>query len=215
MNASPALADGIYTARAEQADGAGNLGLSAADDVHRHFRRHHAAGRDAHHSGRRQLGHRHTPLYAGGAGTASGDLPTITINVYLGLTPSGAPLQTYTTTEAAGSWSVQGDTLPDGTYTVRAEQADAAGNLGVSAPHTFTIGTSYRDDVLSDSPAAYWRLGESARGRWRPTRSGTNNGTYQNGVTLGQTGALAGRREHRRLLRRRQRHRQRARTRAP
>ena len=77
------------------------------------------------------------------------------------MTPSGQPLQTYTTSEAGGSWSVQGDTLPDGVYTVRAEQDDAAGNLGLSAA-TFTVGTSYRDDVLSDNPAGYWRLGESS-----------------------------------------------------
>ena len=106
------------------------------------------------------------------------------------MTPSGSPLQTYTTTEAAGSWSVQGDTLPDGTYTVRAEQADADGNLGVSAPHTFTIGTIYSDEILSDSPAAFWRLGE-ASGTVADDEASTNNGTYQNGVTLGQTGALS------------------------
>jgi hypothetical protein len=135
-------------------------------------------------------GQNHTPLYSGGAGTASGDLPSITVHVYLGLVPSGSPLQTYTTTEAAGSWSVQGDTLPDGTYTVRAEQADADGNLGVSAPHTFTIGTSYSDEILSDSPAAFWRLGE-ASGTVADDEASTNNGTYQNGVTLGQSGALA------------------------
>jgi hypothetical protein len=189
VNASPALADGIYTARAEQTDGAGNLGLSPARTftvtsaditppaVSLATPADGSSGQD------------HTPVYAGGAGTASGDLPTITIHVYLGLVPSGSPLQTYTTSEAAGSWSVQGDTLPDGTYTVRAEQADAVGNLGVSAPHTFTIGTSYSDEILADSPAAYWRLGE-ASGTVADDEASTNNGTYQNGVTLGLTGAL-------------------------
>jgi hypothetical protein len=192
VNASPALDDGIYTAQAQQADSVGNVGLSSpatftvtsADitppAVTVTTPPNGSSGADP------------TPLYAGGAGTAPGDLPTITVNVYLGLTPSGEPLQTYTTAEAGGSWSVQGDTLPDGVYTVRAEQDDAAGNLGLSVPHTFTVGTSYRDDVLSDNPAGYWRLGESSGTVAASEVGATTNGTYANGVTLNQPGALTG-----------------------
>ena len=189
VNASPELSDGIYTARAEQADGAGNVGQSAAatftvtsaditpPNVTLATPADGSSGTDS------------TPQYTGAAGTQPGDLPTITLNVYAGLTPSGEPLQTFTTTEAGGSWSIEGDALPEGTYTARAEQDDEAGNLGMTAPHTFTVGTGYRDDVLSDAPAAYWRLGESA-GTVAADEKGTSNGTYQNGVTLGRAGVL-------------------------
>ena len=209
VNASPALADGIYTAQAQQADSVGNVGVSApatftvtsADitppAVTITTPPNGSSGADT------------TPLYAGGAGAAPGDLPTITVNVYLGLTPSGQPLQTYTTSEAGGSWSVQGDTLPDGVYTVRAEQDDAAGNLGLSTPHTFTVGTSYRDDVLSDNPAGYWRLGESSGTVAASELGATTNGSLRERRPPRPDGRTHRRLEPRRPLRRRRRHRQR------
>ena len=210
VNASPALADGIYTAQARQADSVGNVGLSApatftvtsADitppAVTITTPPNGSSGADT------------TPLYTGGAGTAPGDLPTITVNVYLGLTPSGQPLQTYTTSEAGGSWSVQGDTLPDGAYTIRAEQDDAAGNLGLSTPHTFTVGTSYRDDVLSDNPAGYWRLGEaSGNGRGQRARSDEQRQLRERRSPRSD-GRTHRRLEHRCRLRRGQRHRHRS-----
>ena len=102
MNASPQLSDGIYTARAEQADGAGNVGQSAAatftvtsaditpPNVTLTTPADGSSGTDS------------TPQYTGTAGTQPGDLPTITLNVYAGLTPSGEPLQTFTTTRGRG-----------------------------------------------------------------------------------------------------------------
>ncbi|HET6694917.1 MAG TPA: LamG domain-containing protein, partial [Gaiellaceae bacterium] len=49
--------------------------------------------------------------------------------------------------------------------------------------------STYREDVLSDGPSGYWRLGEGS-GTLADDEASTNNGTYQNGPTLGQTGAL-------------------------
>jgi concanavalin A-like lectin/glucanase superfamily protein len=49
----------------------------------------------------------------------------------------------------------------------------------------------YRDQVMADSPRAYWRLGEAAgSGTATDETSNANNGTYTNGPTLAQTGAL-------------------------
>jgi PKD repeat protein len=53
-----------------------------------------------------------------------------------------------------------------------------------------TVGP-YRTEVLADSPAAYWRLGESS-GSSALDSSGTNIGTINSGVTLGVPGALSG-----------------------
>ena len=54
--------------------------------------------------------------------------------------PAEQLVQTRTTSASAGSWSVNASpALADGIYTARAEQTDGAGNLGLSAPTTFTV----------------------------------------------------------------------------
>jgi hypothetical protein len=79
-------------------------------------------------------------LVAGTAGTAEGDLSTITIELVPGsTTESGAPLESLTVQASNGSWSAEFGGLSPGTYTVRAEQSDNAGNTGKSQPVTFTV----------------------------------------------------------------------------
>jgi hypothetical protein len=81
-----------------------------------------------------------SPTFSGTAGTASGDLPTVTVRLFAGSAVSGTPVQTLTTTAEDGEWSVDvASSLAEGTYTAQASQSDAAGNVGKSAPpHTFT-----------------------------------------------------------------------------
>ena len=87
-----------------------------------------------------------TPTLEGTAGTAAGDDANVTVRVYSGSTATGTPVQTATVAAgAAGSWSIAADALADGTWTVQATQGDAAGNLGTSAPVTFTIDTTPAD----------------------------------------------------------------------
>ena len=138
-----------------------------------------------------------TPTFAGQAGTGPGDSATVTVRVYSGSTTGGTLIQTLTTSRAGGgAYSTAAtSTLADGTYTAQAEQQDTAGNTGRSNAATFNVSTApagtstYRTDVLSDGPAAYWRLGESA-GTVAADEKGTSNGTYQNGVALGRAGVL-------------------------
>jgi hypothetical protein len=189
VNASSALAEGMYTARAEQADTASNVGLSAPNSftvtsaditgpaVTLTMPADGSSGSDT------------TPTLSGSAGTAAGDLPTITVKIWTGLSPSGTPLQTLIIAASGGSWSGTASELPQGTYAARAEQDDDAGNIGLSSPHTFTIGAAYADEVLADNPGGYWRLGE-ASGTTATDQTGTNPGTYQNGVVLRLQGAL-------------------------
>ena len=93
-----------------------------------------------------------TPTYDGTAGTAVGDLNTVTVKIYAGATATGSPVQTLSTTQSGGSWTVDGSpALADGTYTAQAEQSDSAGNTGQSAPNTFTIDTP--PDTIIDSAA--------------------------------------------------------------
>jgi hypothetical protein len=73
---------------------------------------------------------------------------------------------------------------------------DDDGAADDSDPLTITAqsagGTSYSQQVLADSPLAYWRLGE-ASGTSAADASGNNRtGTYLNTPSLGAPGALAG-----------------------
>lgn len=83
-----------------------------------------------------------TPLVAGRAGQASGDATDVTVRLWPGGATSGEPLLTLTAElDASGRWGAEPRSdLPRGTYTVRAEQTDAAGNLALSDAVTFAIG---------------------------------------------------------------------------
>ena len=149
---SPHLADGVYTAIAEQADDAGNLAISravtftvdttpplVAITVP-------AAG---------TLAKVSTLTFSGSSGQASGDEAVLALRIYSGTTPTGTPVQTVSPINIeAGAWSTNAvGALADGTYTAVAEQLDAAGNVGMSTPVTFTIDTT-APKVSLTSPAA-------------------------------------------------------------
>ena len=53
-------------------------------------------------------------------------------------------------------------------------------------------GTSYKDTILADNPLFYYRLGEASGTNAYDEVATTNNGTYYNTPTLGQTGAISG-----------------------
>jgi hypothetical protein len=73
-------------------------------------------------------------------GTASGDLPTITIQLFTGGTIGPqTPLETLVVQASNGSWSATFGGLGPGTYTAQATQQDEAGNTGTSAPVTFAV----------------------------------------------------------------------------
>ena len=82
----------------------------------------------------------------GAAGTAEGDSPTVTIQLYAGSKAVGSPLEAVSVQATGAAWSAAVGGLTPGTYTARAEQLDDVGNVGHSAPTTFT--------VTSTTPAA-------------------------------------------------------------
>jgi hypothetical protein len=94
-----------------------------------------------------------TPTFGGGAGTAAGD-GAVALKVYSGASASGTPVDTVAAVVSGGSWSATASALPDGTYTVRAEQSDAAGNLGVSATRTFTLDVPPQTAITSKPPSS-------------------------------------------------------------
>ena len=138
VDALPALADGTYTATAEQVDAAGNTGRSSANT----FTLDATAptltlAAPASNSSTGDT----TPTFSGTAGTAAGDSASVTVNVYAGSAAIGPPLQTLSTTRAAGgSYSVDASSpLAGGTYTAQAEQSDTVGNVGRSPPNSFSV----------------------------------------------------------------------------
>jgi subtilisin-like proprotein convertase family protein len=77
-----------------------------------------------------------TPQISGGAGTAPGDLPNVSVAIR---DAGGGLVQTLSASASGGGWSATAAALADGTYTVRAEQSDSSGNVGTSGPSTFTV----------------------------------------------------------------------------
>ncbi|MDX6367612.1 MAG: hypothetical protein QOK30_2688, partial [Nocardioidaceae bacterium] len=87
-----------------------------------------------------------TPTVSGTGGQVAGDNTSVSVKVYSGSTATGTAVQTATPSLASdGSWSAPLTTLADGTYTVQASQADAAGNTGTSSAVTFTVDTTVPD----------------------------------------------------------------------
>jgi hypothetical protein len=138
VTAKAALADGSYTAIAEQRDGTGNVGKSVASPFVVDATAPHvslnvpAEGATTSDS---------SQLVSGTAGKERGDLEQVTVELYSGSVASGAPLEDHavTTWGAGRSWSTTFAGLLPGSYTVRAVQLDEAGNSGASAPSTFTV----------------------------------------------------------------------------
>ncbi len=135
----PHLDDGTYTARVEQTDAAGNVGHGT---THTFTIESHAPTVTL--NALTTPTFNTTPSFSGSAGIRTGDLPTVTLKLYAGTQPTGASLQILTATvQNDGTWqSNPAAHLADGTYTARAEQSDAAGDTGVSAPSTFVVDTT-------------------------------------------------------------------------
>src|SRR4051794_8969039 len=105
-----------------------------------------------------------TPIVSGGAGDATGDAATVTVEVLSGATV----VRTISVARTGAGWSTGiSPALPDGTYTVRAKQADDAGNSATSTSRTLTVDTA-APNVAITSPADGFSSTETA-----PTFSGT------------------------------------------
>jgi hypothetical protein len=95
-----------------------------------------------------------TLSFSGEAGTAIGDCATVELQLYAGGAPvTGGPIDTIEVVREGATWSTGSiPALPDGPYTAQAEQSDEAGNIGLSAPFTFTVDTVAPTVSLSSVP---------------------------------------------------------------
>jgi hypothetical protein len=130
---APALADGQYTAVASQASSAGaeHVGQSAAatftvDTVAPHV----TIGSPA--QGAVTTGE--SVQVTGSAETDEHDLPVATVQLFSGSSAAAGqtPLQTLEVSVVGGKWTAVLGGLTPGAYSVRASQADEAGNRGLS-----------------------------------------------------------------------------------
>jgi peptidoglycan/xylan/chitin deacetylase (PgdA/CDA1 family) len=82
-----------------------------------------------------------TPTISGTGGAAATDDKSVSVSLYSGSSATGATVRQLTAAiGAGGAWSTTPATaLPNGTYTVRATQKDAADNTGTSNTVTFTV----------------------------------------------------------------------------
>ena len=156
--ASPALADGPYTARAEHSDSAGNSGTSptstfTVDTIPPTV----TLTNPPNGSSIAET----TPTLSGAAGSASADSGTVTVVIWGGASASGSPLHTLTTTDSGGSWAIASPALADGPYTARAQQSDAAGNTGTGETATFTVDTTPPPAVTTTPPAGRYSTPQS------------------------------------------------------
>ena len=134
-----------------------------------------------------------TPGITGTAGNLLGDSTSVNVVVKL----AGSPVRNFTVTRSGTSWSV-GPTewgatspLPDGTYTVEANQTDWASNTGTSAANTFTVDSHapsavitspVNGSIVSSSGTTYageslWPVGGCAANRICGTASDPSGGT--------------------------------------
>ncbi len=138
----PALANGVYTARAEQSDEAGNRTertvtfTIATNSPIVTLETPGFEVRETH------LLAGATPSFSGSGGTAPEDAKFVTVKLYSGTSASGRPVRTVEGSLIGSDWKAGPvEALPDGVYTAQAEQADMAPSTqaGVSSAVTFTV----------------------------------------------------------------------------
>ncbi|MDQ3890062.1 MAG: Ig-like domain-containing protein [Actinomycetota bacterium] len=87
------------------------------------------------------------------SGTAEAGGSDVTVTVYEGETTTDSPLVEATAPVVEGGWSLTpSEPLAEGTFTAQARQTDAAGNMGTSAPHTFTVDSTPPDVSIEQKP---------------------------------------------------------------
>jgi len=92
---------------------------------------------------------------AGSGGVASGDASTVTVQLFTGGTAGPQPAKEALVLPVVNGGWTETLALPPGTYTARAEQSDTAGNIGMSAPTTFTVTTPPPPPVTPPPAASF------------------------------------------------------------
>src|SRR5262249_12856267 len=147
-NASPALAEGTYTAQASQPSSLGNpAGHSEAVTFTVV-----TASPEVSITPLSSPTGNSTPTLEGGAGIRAVDNPDVTVTIYAGAAVGGTIAASGEAPVKGGGWTFTSPHLADGTYTAQATQGDKAGN-SKSVTTTFTINTA-SPTVTLNQPAS-------------------------------------------------------------
>ena len=189
----PHLANGHYTAVAEQTDQAGNLGqtkpvpfsIETESPTVTLAPSGFAVRSGALYSGTE-------PAFEGTAADGLHDSASVTLRVYEGTAATGAAMQTATVERSAGRWTASGlGPLADGTYTAQAEQTASGEETGFSNPVTFTVdGDAPGPSISAPAPGATVPVGpvsavggaSTAPGDQAPVTVEVFHGTAASGV---------------------------------
>ncbi|HXB15365.1 MAG TPA: Ig-like domain-containing protein [Solirubrobacteraceae bacterium] len=173
--ASPPLADGTYTAVAEQES---EFGEGPGSSQERTFTVH-TAKPSVTLSAVESPTADSTPSFSG---TASEET-TVRVKIYKGTSATGTPVTSVTAAGTGGSWSSgSSSTLTDGTYTARAEQESEFGDgPGFSEPQTFTVDTQ--------PPKVTLNAIETPSGNQTPSFTGTAGDTSTVTVSISKGGS--------------------------
>ncbi len=143
---TPELAEGVYTAQAEQGDEAGNEGTVTVT-----FTVDAVAPVVSMNAVVPNLSNNPTPTLTGEAGVAGWEDSNVTVTIHEGGSPTGRAVGapgSAAVNASSGAWSYSVPHLSDGEYTAEATQGDEAGNTGESNPETFVIDTTPPDLTL-------------------------------------------------------------------
>src|SRR5262249_32954944 len=160
----PQLANGEYTALAEQLDSAGNTGTSTSTFTVLTNSPTVTLNPSAFAKRGANLFTNASPSFSGSAAIAPEDSKTVTVKVYSGTSTSGSPVQTVEASLAGSSWSAGPmPALSEGTYTVQAEQKSFSlgAQPGVSPSSTFTVDATSPPVAISSPPSGGSTSGES------------------------------------------------------
>jgi hypothetical protein len=91
----------------------------------------------------------------GSGGLERGDASSVTVELFGGPTATAPAVEALILPVSSGGWSGTFGGLSPGTYTARAEQSDDAGNVGMSAPTTFTVTTPPPPPVTPPPTASF------------------------------------------------------------
>jgi hypothetical protein len=110
-----------------------------------------------------------TPTFTGSLGVAAGDTQAVAITVRT--SPGGAVARSGSATVSGSTWTYTPSSLGQGTYTVQASQGDSAGNEAATAAAAFTIDTTKPTLTLAQpaspsknrTPTFTWTAGSAER----------------------------------------------------
>jgi hypothetical protein len=192
---STPLADGSYTVRVVQSDGAGNTGHSAAQNLSVDSTAPNPSVTSPADGGSTNDT---TPNASGSAGTASGDNSTVTVQLWSGSSASGTPDRTFSgiAVDGSGHWALQDtdyDTgtpskapLTEGQWTIRVDQGDNVGNTGQSATHTFRVDTT-APAITSSNDGQTYSKGDNVAADYTCTDSNSGVATCNGSVAKGSS----------------------------